>query len=108
MTSCRSSLQPLLWTTYLIWTTCSYWSASATVLNVTIDDTYGDTLTGGSMHYSPENAWKANLNCTGCKAQPDPLFALGGTWHESAIPQSGSAVVPTVVVEFEGTHSSFQ
>ncbi|EIW65018.1 uncharacterized protein TRAVEDRAFT_42416 [Trametes versicolor FP-101664 SS1] len=103
MTSCRSSLQPLLWTTYLIWTTCSYWSASATVLNVTIDDTYGDTLTGGSMHYSPENAWKANLNCTGCKAQPDPLSALGGTWHESAIPQSGSAVVPTVVVEFEGS-----
>lgn len=59
------------------------------------------------MHYSPENAWKANLNCTGCKAQPDPLFALGGTWHESAIPPSGSAVVPTVVVEFEGTYPSF-
>ena len=56
--------------------------ASATLVNVTIDDTFGDELTGARITYTPQGAWNFGQNCTECTAMPDPSLARNGTWHD--------------------------
>ena len=45
-------------------------SAAALAVNRTIDDQFGDSVTGALPVYSPENIWTQGNQCS-CFAQPD-------------------------------------
>ncbi|EMD41687.1 hypothetical protein CERSUDRAFT_90259 [Gelatoporia subvermispora B] len=68
--------------------------------NVTIDDFYGDPLTGNQFAYSPKGAWNIGQNCTICLAHPDPSREWLDTWHDSTAP--GNATSSASVI-FNGT-----
>ncbi|KAI5116464.1 hypothetical protein M0805_006724 [Coniferiporia weirii] len=52
------------------------------LVNRTIDDQLGDSVTGVLPTYGGNN-WKQGATCTGCFAQPDPSRAFQGTWHDA-------------------------
>lgn len=59
-------------------------SSSAGLVNVTIDDAFGDPMTGQQILYSPENAWQRGDGCEPCTAKPTPANAAWrGTWHDA-------------------------
>jgi hypothetical protein len=50
----------------------------------TIDDTFGDSVTGQMPTYSPAGAWHVGQSCTDCFVQPkDPDRALLKSWHDT-------------------------
>ncbi len=51
----------------------------AGLVNVTIDDTYGDLTTGQKPIYQPSGPWKGP-SCTSCDIVPSAALALDGTW----------------------------
>ena len=57
--------------------------ASAALVNVTVDDTYGDPFTGNPIIYQPQGAWQPGQSCSTCTAHPDKSLAFNGTWHDS-------------------------
>ena len=63
--------------------------ASATPANVTVDDTYGDLLTGNQIIYEPQGSWEPGQSCSTCTAHPNKSLAFNGTWHESAFDNVG-------------------
>ena len=50
----------------------------ALATNATIDDQYGDSLTGVLPSYYP-NAWNQGNQCAGCFAKPSPVRAFDGS-----------------------------
>ncbi|PFH51664.1 hypothetical protein AMATHDRAFT_141988 [Amanita thiersii Skay4041] len=66
-----------------VWTLCVLLAAPslATIVNRTIDDTYGDEVTGQKPLYLPSRAgvWQ-NRTCTVCDIKPDESLAHNGTW----------------------------
>ncbi|KAI0638985.1 hypothetical protein C8Q77DRAFT_1078700 [Trametes polyzona] len=87
---------------WVVFAVCVHW-ALAVPFNVTIDDTYGDVLTGSHIQYIPKAAWKSGLGCVDCRAQPDEAFAFNHTWHESVVNKPSGALVPTALALFEGS-----
>ncbi|KAH9891100.1 hypothetical protein C8Q73DRAFT_651697 [Cubamyces lactineus] len=81
-------------------------SASAALVNVTIDDTYGDPINGAQVTYEPLDAWNVGQSCTACTAHPDPTLAHNGTWHDGTV-QAGSTQLLTAMTRFEGALQSF-
>jgi hypothetical protein len=58
----------------------------AKLVNATIDDAYGDTLSGVGIEYTPAYAWRdGRLPCRLCKAEPNPALLYNGTWHDSTV-----------------------
>ncbi|PIL30899.1 hypothetical protein GSI_07068 [Ganoderma sinense ZZ0214-1] len=57
--------------------------ASAVLVNVTVDDTFGDPATGNQIIYEPQGLWQLGQSCNGCTARPDKFLAFNGTWHDS-------------------------
>ncbi|KAJ7022073.1 hypothetical protein C8F04DRAFT_972029, partial [Mycena alexandri] len=75
----------------------------AILLNVTIDDTTGDSLTGAHVTYSPTNAWNSSRTCIEC---PDPKKLFSGTSHTSAFSVNDTKnpnVPSTATVSFSGS-----
>jgi hypothetical protein len=64
----------------------------ATITNITVDDEYGDQLTGARPSYSPAAGWGQGANCTGCQVQPDPTFVYDRTWHFATTDSDGYVV----------------
>lgn len=54
-----------------------------TLINVTIDDEFGDIDTRTKPSYNPSDGWTQGANCPGCKAQPNKSFAIDQTWHDA-------------------------
>ncbi|KLO13081.1 hypothetical protein SCHPADRAFT_382079 [Schizopora paradoxa] len=61
------------------------------LINITIDDSSADPLTGVKIVYGVENQaghgdWVSvvDQNCTGCLAQPDAAQAFDHSWHDSS------------------------
>ena len=54
--------------------------ALGSVLNVTVDDQYGDPTTGLSVLYSPSSKWEDGQSCDNCTAQPNATNAYMQTW----------------------------
>lgn len=52
----------------------------AALVNVTIDDTDGDSVTHQLPVYQPASPW-GGPSCEGCDIVPDPSLAFDGTWH---------------------------
>jgi hypothetical protein len=69
--------------------------ATATRVNRTIDDTFGDSLTGDKPTYLPSAVWNdLNATCDTCVTQLDPNQAFNGTWTAAMYsPQLGSVSI---------------
>ncbi|KAL1952298.1 hypothetical protein VTO73DRAFT_1447 [Trametes versicolor] len=82
-------------------------SVSAALVNVTIDDTFGDESNGNQISYEPSTLWSVGQNCAGCTAHPDPTLVLNGTWHDSTYNETQnndpSVQVSTAAAVFNGT-----
>ncbi|KAJ7244321.1 hypothetical protein C8J57DRAFT_1681202 [Mycena rebaudengoi] len=67
---------------YLLWKIQSCFAVSS---NRTIDDFYGDPITGFIPFYEPHKAWNAvaNGNCSICFVHVDPTQTSNDTWHDS-------------------------
>lgn len=62
---------------------CAVGNAART--NRTIDDTYGDSVTGALPTYTPPVDWTAGQNCSDCLVAPRDLSqVLNGTWHDTS------------------------
>lgn len=59
--------------------------AHAALINVTVDDSGSDPLTGRTISYSPVGGWQTGDHCIKCLAHPDPGQVHGGTWHGSTV-----------------------
>ncbi|KAL7285825.1 hypothetical protein ACG7TL_000934 [Trametes sanguinea] len=79
--------------------------ASGTLVNVTIDDTYGDELFGTQFLYAPADVWNVGQSCAACTAHPNPALVHNGTWHDGTT-QAGSDQLTTATVRFEGAFVS--
>ncbi|KAI0656478.1 hypothetical protein C8Q70DRAFT_1046820 [Cubamyces menziesii] len=74
---------------------------SASLVNVTIDDTFGDASNGAQIIYEPDSVWNIGNNCAACTAHPDPGLVYDGTWHDGTT-QLGSEDLLTAAVGFSG------
>ena len=72
----------------------------AALVNRTIDDHFGDQITGTLPIYSPVNLWQQGNGCTGCLFQADVSKAFDGTWRDSTFLVGGAT--RTVSVTFTG------
>ncbi|KAJ7191776.1 hypothetical protein GGX14DRAFT_596953 [Mycena pura] len=72
----------------------------AAVSNRTIDDTYGDAITGFIPIYTSAN-WNVGQNCSRCNVRPDPHQAFDSSWHD--ITYNVGDEPPSVALEFTGT-----
>lgn len=81
----------------------------ASLVNVTIDDNFGDPRTGTQIIYLPPGTWNNGTKCSGC-THPDPSQLYNGTWHDSTFdPQPSNndselSQIQTASVTFNGQH----
>ncbi|PIL37474.1 hypothetical protein GSI_01168 [Ganoderma sinense ZZ0214-1] len=81
-------------------------SVNSTPLNVTIDDEFGDEITGLLPIYSPAEEWEQGLTCISCNVNVFDV-ALGmsqiyqATWHEATHQAGGGQT--TITVSFTGS-----
>ncbi|KAH8114188.1 hypothetical protein DFH11DRAFT_254255 [Phellopilus nigrolimitatus] len=65
---------------------------SAILVNVTIDDQFGDPTNGEQITYNPPSAWQTGQNCQLCTAKPSPASdAYMATWHDASFNPAGTA-----------------
>ncbi|KAJ6630236.1 hypothetical protein B0H10DRAFT_1774812, partial [Mycena sp. CBHHK59/15] len=69
--------------------------------NRTIDDEYGDSVSGVRPTYKPDAFWSLNSSCDGCQVHPDPALAFSGTWHDSS--QFPAEAPVSLTLNFVGT-----
>ncbi|OSX65944.1 hypothetical protein POSPLADRAFT_1031160 [Postia placenta MAD-698-R-SB12] len=60
-------------------------------LNVTIDDTFGDPVTGTQFVYSPADNWQSSSNCSECASTFAMAMVYDRTWTLSTHP--GNATI---------------
>ncbi|EED85138.1 predicted protein [Postia placenta Mad-698-R] len=60
-------------------------------LNVTIDDTLGDSVTGNQIVYSPADNWQSSSNCSECASTFAMAMVYDRTWTLSTLP--GNATI---------------
>ncbi|KAF9065708.1 hypothetical protein BDP27DRAFT_1228605 [Rhodocollybia butyracea] len=69
-------------------------------VNRSIDDTFGDSVTGQKPVFLPTTAW-ANQNCTGCSIQPPISDAFDGTYTAATYHPTMSSI--SITFDFIGT-----
>jgi hypothetical protein len=90
-TTCRMLLR---WSSFFIFSSFLHKSL-AIFVNVTVDDTLGDPITGQQFSYLPAGSWNVGQTCTACTARPDPSLLFAGTWHDGTFnPLPGSNANP--------------
>ena len=67
-------------------------SVLSVLINVTIDDTFADPLTGYHFDYSPATSWSIGANCDGCSALPDSSQVYDKTWHTGTFVSSQESI----------------
>ncbi|KLO13080.1 hypothetical protein SCHPADRAFT_904487 [Schizopora paradoxa] len=78
------------------------------LINITIDDSSADPLTGVQIFYGLQNqpgtsaGWAAGQDCPNCLAQPDKAQAFDNSWHDStySVPKGN---LPYAWVTFTGS-----
>ncbi|KZT06161.1 uncharacterized protein LAESUDRAFT_200167 [Laetiporus sulphureus 93-53] len=73
--------------------------ASFKPTNRTIDDEYGDSVTGLMPLY--QGGWNYGPHCSGCYIQPDTLLVFDRTWHDTTTHPADP--VASVTLTFNGT-----
>ncbi|KZT69026.1 hypothetical protein DAEQUDRAFT_765805 [Daedalea quercina L-15889] len=76
--------------------------APAAVTNRTIDDEFGDSITGRPPYYG-SSGWNYGPSCPGCKAQPAPEDVFMGSWHDTTSTTPSDGPAHTVSITFNGT-----
>ncbi|KAJ3575895.1 hypothetical protein NP233_g789 [Leucocoprinus birnbaumii] len=67
----------------------------AALVNVTVDDSAPDPVTGRTISYAPAGGWQTGNDCNGCTAHPSASSLYKGTWHDSTFNnETGSNDVP--------------
>ncbi|KAL0955662.1 hypothetical protein HGRIS_001889 [Hohenbuehelia grisea] len=74
----------------------------ASLVNVTVDDVFGDPESGSHIVYSSE-AWNDGRNCSGCAAKPESSKVFQGTWTDSSFDGSRETVLQNATLGFSGT-----
>ncbi|KAF7294608.1 hypothetical protein MIND_00997400 [Mycena indigotica] len=69
--------------------------------NRTIDDNFGDLVTGLQPIYTPDGYWSFDSTCSSCVFRPDPKLAFNGSWHDSS--QFVNTAPVSVTLSFSGT-----
>ncbi|KAL5490713.1 hypothetical protein ACEPAI_5547 [Sanghuangporus weigelae] len=65
---------------------------SSRMINVTIDDAFGDPTNGRQIQYFPSTAWQRGDGCQPCTAKPSPASdAWLGTWHDATFNPNDTA-----------------
>jgi hypothetical protein len=86
-----------------------HWQAFGKLVNVTIDDTLGDSRTGEVPAYLPEKVWtNSSVLCPSGTSwgQPPPSCARNNTWHATtSIPQAEWPDSSQLTLQFEGKNS---
>ncbi|KAI0640165.1 hypothetical protein C8Q77DRAFT_114694 [Trametes polyzona] len=89
-------------------------AATATLVNRTIDDQYGDSVTGVVPIYSPSEAWNFGPTCSICLiyathspisgrgAEVDSTKTFKGTWHDTTFQPKKSSAEHNVTITFVG------
>ncbi|RPD58018.1 hypothetical protein L226DRAFT_467307 [Lentinus tigrinus ALCF2SS1-7] len=64
---------------------CTFFATlvNAALVNVTIDDTFGNTQENLQIIYQPPGAWSPGQSCTNCEAHLDATQIYNGTWHDT-------------------------
>ena len=70
--------------------------------NRTIDDEYGDSVTGLAPEYSPPGAWHQGSTCQACFVQLDGSQVLEGSWHDTTH-HGGDPEPRSITMRFNGT-----
>lgn len=74
--------------------------SSATATNRTIDDYYGDSVTGYPPVYS--GSWNYGPTCSGCSAHPNATSTFNASWHDATSDPTVSST-NTITLAFNGT-----
>lgn len=103
---------PVLYTLSSLLLLCSHSLVSATLVNITVDDSGLDPVTGSRIAFAPSDAWSFGQDCTACTARPDPNQAFMHTWHDGTFnPIAGSTNDPNTVLtatfQFQGKQCIF-
>ncbi|TFK34068.1 hypothetical protein BDQ12DRAFT_700569 [Crucibulum laeve] len=70
-----------MWTPFYLFISF-FLQAQAILVNVTVDDSGINPLTGQPIIYNPPGAWNLGANCTMCTAKIDARDVHNGTWHD--------------------------
>ncbi|KAH9922999.1 hypothetical protein B0H21DRAFT_701362 [Amylocystis lapponica] len=99
------SISPSLLTIVTLFTFLSIHSffATASLQNVTVDDTYGDPLTGEMFVYAPTAEWSIGQDCSSCTAHVDANDAYNGTWHDNSAFEATNNHPSNASISFNGT-----
>lgn len=73
--------------------------------NATIDDQWGDELTGLVPVLTPANEWQQGAECAGCQLKPNASLAYDHTWHDSTWDPVRRPIPPAVQLLFNGITS---
>ncbi|KAF8345122.1 hypothetical protein F5887DRAFT_885429 [Amanita rubescens] len=92
---------------FLFLLVCTVW---ARLVNISIDDTYGDLATGQKPVYQPTGSgspWYYSANCVpgipGCYVAPDTSLAFNGTWTAGSYdPLSYNTTGINITLSFTG------
>lgn len=76
----------------------------AALVNRTIDDTAGDSVTLQAPTYQPASPW-GGPSCVGCAIVPDRALAFDGTWH--AATYHPELLNVNITISFTGAELSF-
>ena len=69
-------------------------------VNRTIDDYFGDSVTGRQVEYS--GYWNVGQTCFGCAIHPDADEAHAGTWHDVTSNYPNTSIADYVTMQFNG------
>ena len=79
--------------------------ATSALVNITVDDTNADPLTGARFSYSPDGRWNAGNDCGVCLAKLDQSQTFDATWHDATSnPTLPANQVQTASFQFTGEH----
>ncbi|KAH9928346.1 uncharacterized protein B0H18DRAFT_255259 [Fomitopsis serialis] len=74
---------------------------SAGQTNRTIDDFYGDFVTGVQVAYT--GAWNTGQNCSSCALRPNANDTYAGTWHDTTSNFPNASIPDYLTLRFNGT-----
>ena len=78
---------------------------AARLVNVTVDDTLGNSQEALQILYQPAGYWSPGQNCTTRVADPDPTQVNDGTWHDNTyLPDNPASTPLSASLAFDGTY----
>ncbi|TCD69456.1 hypothetical protein EIP91_007582 [Steccherinum ochraceum] len=77
--------------------------SSTGIVNRTIDDQFGDEVTGLQVTYTPAALWAQGNGCSGCASHPNSSLVFNETWHDGTYTPSHGDDPLSFAFKFNGT-----